>query len=156
MSAHDPVDPVTPLSPRWGHRNPADYVVMGYHQGVTSGLLGDPDYRPGDWTRAEFREGEWAGHAREAVELWLLNTPVALAHAKWLTTLNGRGAAGTRLAHWLDWVLYGPGIYSFPSGERGAVQLVADEMARKHFCRMNFGVLLDHVRESTVEPKPMA
>lgn len=139
-----------------GHRHASHYVVMAYHQSVASGLLDAPDFRPDDWTRPEFREGEYAECAREAVTNWLENTPVALAHAKWLTSVGDRTHAGTRLAHWLDELLYGPGIARFPPDERDSVQVVADDMARKRFCQMDFGALLDSLQESDCEPRPMA
>jgi hypothetical protein len=158
---------------------PSQYVVMGWHQNRSAaqacepGPGGDGWYRPEAWHRPEFREGDGARVARDLLDSYLADSPVALAHIGYLVDLYARPAgraagraadlaseagvrAVTAVATWLDEALYGQGREQFPKGERYPLQVTADSMARGDFCRMNFRELVADCLARGVSPAPIS
>lgn len=156
---------------------PGQYVGMGWHQNRfgTDDSAQTPDgwHFPDAWHRPEFRESDRAQAARNLLDSYLADTPLALAHIGYLIDLYARpggratgraadleGPAGVpaikAVAAWLDEVLYGQGRTLFGKEERYPLQVTADSMARGDFCRMNFRALVADCLEREVTPAPIA
>lgn len=134
--------------------SPDRLVIRANYQNQGATLSNDPEYRPDDWRRPEFRESERAAHARETVHQWLYNEPnlIRAVQVFWDGRFP-RHEAGEALADCLDGILYGEGGGWLSKDEQIATQLCADFIARGDFCRMDFGALMDDVAGLDV-PEP--
>lgn len=137
---------------------PRELVVRAYHAHISSGLSGDPEWVPDDWTRSEFIESGRARAAREILEQWLYSEQAVLGHLTWMIRREPeRHAGGEAVANWLDDLLWGRGKAALRDPQdRIAAQLAADNMARADFCRMDFGAVVGMVLERGEEARPLS
>lgn len=134
---------------------PRELAARAYHGRIFSGLIGDPEWVPGDWTRPEFNEGS---RARELLEEWLYSEQAVLGHLTWMIRREpDRHAGGEAMANWLDDLLWGRGKAALRDPQdRVSAQLAADSVARADFCRMDFGAVMDAVLECGEEARPLS
>ncbi|MEV6401273.1 hypothetical protein AB0M39_41970 [Streptomyces sp. NPDC051907] len=129
-----------------GLEQPSKLVVRAYYQNEGATQLSDEEWRPDDWRRPEFNEADRPAQAREVLTQWLINTPALIRAVRGLWNGGDRHHGGEAVAAFLDDLLYGGGKARLRSlDDRISVQLVADQMARRDFCRMDFGALTDDV-----------
>lgn len=159
---------------------PSQYTAIAWHQSRSATRSTEPEsdgwWRPEAWYRPEFNESQRAKAARDMLDSYLLDTPVALAHIGYIVGMFFRpaGRAGDRppgradlteppgnaavvaVATWLDEILYGQGREQFDKEERYPLQVTADSMARGDFCRMDFGALVADCLAVGVDPAPIS
>lgn len=126
--------------------DPSQLVIRAYWQNMGA----SDDYRPNDWRRPEFREGQFPAYAREMLTQWMCDQPYMIRAVRGLrdgvVAGGDRHRAGEAVAAWLDAQLYGHSRDHLPDkDDRISVQLVADSITRRDFCRMDFGRLMDDV-----------
>ncbi|MFE2934934.1 hypothetical protein [Streptomyces sp. NPDC059278] len=138
--------------------SPNRLVIRAYYQSRGATLLNDPEYRPDDWRRPEFRESERAAHAREMVSQWIYDEPNLIrAIQEFAGAGHPRHKAGEAMASYLDLILYGSGGVNLSKDDQITAQLCADSIARRDFCMMDFGALMDDVAGLDLpEPNSMA
>lgn len=130
---------------------PRDLVVRAYWQNMNA----TTEYRPNDWRRPEFHEGDAPARAREDITHWLKQDPGMIRAVRSVRDDvlpgGGRSRAGEAVASWLDELLYGGGrVLVRSKDDRISIQLMADMWARSEVCRMDFGRLMDEVAETDI------